>query len=842
MKKYTFRILLSITLSLIPIASYAAFGDTSSYIGQPKYGDGKDKLNAYFDFPQGIYSDGAGNFYVADTFNNAIRKIASNGVVSTVVGQGSFGDEDSTGAASRFGHPSDVTVDDSGNVFIVDSANGKIKKFNTNSGRVSTIVDGLERPEGIFLRNDTLYFTDSDAGKLLSANKNGGNLQVITAALEGPKKLYVRTDNTYAYVVNTNDYTIVRVKLDGGHTTVVGGISGSSGKNNGACSEARFANLWGITVVEGASLDEDDIYITDATGDPGNEDNPDTYIQNSADNGKVRVIDLNGSDVPPDSQTESVADSIIGSLVPGTTVPSDANCQVYLLISHSDDLAVNYPRAITRYGEHIYVVVTGISKILKVKIGDGTDVTKFAGKDRFQSLTGINGLPGRPKDLAITKDKDKIYFSENNQISMIVANRKRVKHIVGNTVDNYQHHDEKAWVGEDGRFSDPLAIALSPDEKKLYVVDRNNNRIREVNIKDKSVSYLTGAGGVNAAGGADNGYKEGGACPSQFDFNISGCAYFTRPAGIVVNKKGNYAYVADTGNQVIRRIKLTGTNKGKTKLIAGRAGQSGFVNDTGRNARFNVPISLTISSNNKFLYVADRNNNAIRKIRLKDNKVTTVTGQPSRAGYLDGRLEDAYLNLPVEVYYNKGNIFFTESGTHRVRVVDMEDQAVKLVSGDGNRGYTNGDRDNTQYDQPVGIVRKGKKLLVADSQNDAIRKISLGDGVDIPYTDPGPGVTSVSPASNQVAGSVTDTKALQVKGGAFQHGAVAYFGSFKANATYVNSDTALSVVIPFGQMEPGYYQVKVENIDGQIGCAQRAYSISDTSGNVPVVDHWAGCD
>lgn len=835
MKKHIFRILLSIALSIIPMASYAAFGDTSSYIGQPKYGDGKDKLDAYFDFPQGIYSDGEGNFYIADTFNNAIRKIAADGIVSTVAGQGSFGDVNSTGADSRFGHPTDVTVDDSGNVYIVDSANGKIKKFNGT--RVSTIIDGLERPEGIFLRNNTLYFTDYEAGKLLSANKDGSNLKVITSNLEGPKKLYVRTDNTYAYVVDTDDYTIVRVKLDGGHKTVVGGISGSSGKNNGSCSEARFANLWGISVVEGSSLDEDDIYVTDATGDPGNEENPDTYIQNSADNGKVRVIDLNGSDVPEGSQEESIADAVFNA-----AVPNDANCEVYLLISHSDDLAVNYPRAITRYGEHMYVLVTGISKILKVKIGDGTDVTKFAGKDRFQSEEGVNGLPGRPKDLAITDDRQKIYFSENNQISMIVANRKRVKHIVGHRVDNYQRHDEKSWKGEDGRFSDPLAIALSPNEKKLYVVDRNNNRIREVNIKDKSVSYLTGAGGVNAAGGADNGYKEGGACPSQFDFNIRGCAYFTRPAGIAVNKKGNYAYVADTGNHVIRRVKLTGTNKGKTKLIAGRAGQTGFVNDTGSNARFNVPISLTISSNNKFLYVADRNNHAIRKIRLRDNKVTTVTGKPTRVGYLDGRLEDAYLNLPVEVYYNKGNIFFTESGTHRVRVVDMEDQAVKLVSGDGNRGYINGDKDNAQYDQPVGIVRKGKKLLVSDSQNDVIRKISLGNGVDIPYTDPGPGVTSVNPSSNRVAGNINDTKALEIRGGEFQHGAVAYFGSHQANATYVNSDTTISVVIPFGHMEPGYYQVKVENIDGQIGCAQRAYSISDSSGNVPVVDHWAGCD
>lgn len=822
MRKYS--TLIGIAL-LLPIVTFAAFGDSYNYKGKLKYGDGKDRNQAFFDFPQGIYSDGSGNFYLADTFNNAIRKISSNGIVSTVVGQGSFGDLNSTGANSRLGHPSDVTVDSSGNVYVVDSANGKIKKFNGSS--VTTLVSDLERPEGIFLRNDKLYFTDYKAGKLYQVNKDGSNKKLITASLSGPKKLYVRTDGKYAYVVDAADFTIVQVKLDGGYKSVVAGLSGESGKNNGSCSEAHFSNLWGITVIEGSSLSEDDIWVTDATGDPGNEDNPDTYIQNSADNGKVRVIDLNGSDVPEDSEEFS---------------PAAAGCAVYLYISSSDDLAISYPRAIARYGNDMYVLVTGISKIVKISSSDNTIYSKFAGKDRFQSKTGLNGLPGRPKDLAITKNKNKIYYSENNQISMIATGRKRVKHIVGHRVDNYQKHDEKSWKGEAGRFSDPLSIDLSPDDKTLYVVDRNNNRIRQVNPSRRTVSYLTGAGGINAAGGADNGYQEGGACPSQFSFNVGGCAYFSRPGGIVVDKKGTYAYVADTGNHVIRRVKLKGTNKGKTKLLAGRAGQSGYKNDTKKGARFNVPISLTIDKNGKFLFVADRNNHAIRKVRIRDGKVTTVTGDPSQPGYRDGKLSEAYLNLPVEVFYNKGNIYFSESGTHRVRVVDMSAAAVKLVAGDGNRGHVNGDRDHTQFDQPVGIIRKGKNLLVSDSQNDTIRKISLGDGWSIPYTDPAPYVRSVTPSSNKVAGSIYDTKALSISGSNFEHGAVAYFGSHKANATYVNSSSKLSVVIPFGFMEPGYYQVRVENVDGQNGCNQRAYSISNNDNVVPVTDHWADCD
>lgn len=832
----TLFIVCTVLLFGLPLATFASFGDSTNYVGQLKYGDGLDKLSAYFDFPEDITADGAGNFYIADTYNGVIRKIDSSGNVSTAVGQGGYGDVNGSGSSSTFAHPGGVAVDSSGNIYIADSGNGKIKKYNGN--RVTTLASDLERPEGIFVRNNTVYFLDYSAGRLYSMNTNGGNFKLITSDLNKPKKLYVRTTDNYAYITNAGDYTVVRVKLDGGFASIIAGTSGASGKNNGACLISGFKNLWGLTVIEGSSLDEDDIYVTDGTGDPGNLVDRDIFIQNTADAGKVRVIDINGSNVPESTEdTESIStEAVTSSEVPQL---QDSNCETYLYAKDNDNFAINYPNSITRYGDYVYVAITGISKIAKMKIGDSTDISVWAGKNRFHNRNGLNGLPGRPKDLALTQNKSKLYFSENNQIRYITTQQRRVKRLVGNTIDNYQKHDDKGWKGNEGRFSDPLALTLSKNEKKLYVVDRNNNRIREVNIAQRKVYYLTGAGEVNVGGGADNGYNEGRACANVFETGRSRCAYFTRPAGIALDPSGKYVYVADTGNEVIRRVQVRGANKGKTKFIAGKVGSTGFKNGSGESARFNVPISLTIDSAGDYLYVADRNNHAIRKVRISDGRVTTLVGDPSTQGYLDGRLSDAQLNLPVEVYYNKGNIYFSEAGTHMVRVVDMADEAVKLVAGDGSRGYSNGDRDNAQFDNPVGMVRKGNNILLADSQNDLIRKIDLGDGETIPYTDPGPGVTSVSPQSNKVAGSTSDTKALQVFGGEFRNGAVAYFGPFQANATYVNSDSELSVVIPFGKMDPGYYQIKVVNSDGQSGYLSRGYSISDNNGSVPVTDYWA---
>ncbi|MDP3970835.1 MAG: hypothetical protein Q8P90_03980 [bacterium] len=821
MKKYLFIITFLIAL---PFVVTASFGDSTTYVGKLKAGDGEFRTDANFDFPEDITVDSNGNFYLADTFNNVIRKIDTNGTVSTAVGAGGYGDLNSTGAKTRFSHPGGVAVDDSGNVYIADSGNGKIKKYN--GSKTTTLKSGLGRPEGIFYRGGKIYFTDYETGRLYSMNTNGGGEQTITSSLNGPKKIYVRTDGKYAYVTNALDYTVVRIKIDGGYTSVIAGMSGTSGKTNGACLASSFKNLWGITIMEGASLDEDDIYITDGTGDPGNIVDRDTFIQNTADAGKVRVIDLNGSDVP-EGAVES--QSSLASTV----------CETYLLLKDSDDFAVNYPNSITSYNDYLYVAITGISNVSKLSPTDFTDVEIWAGKDRFHNKNGLNGLPGRPKDIVITRDKSKIYYSENNQIKKIITNRKRIKHVVGNTVDNYQKNDDKGWAKTNGRFSDALSIALSKNERKLFVVDRNNNRIREVDIASRTVYYLTGAGEVNSGGGTSNGYQEGTSCANQFENGVVGCAYFSRPGGIVVDRDGKYGYVVDTGNHVVRRVTLRGKNKGKTKLIAGNPGQRGFKNGTRKKSRFNVPISITIDSKSKNLYIADRNNHAIRKVRIRDGKVTTLVGDPDKAGYLDGKFSDAILNLPVEVYYNKGNVYFSEAGTHMVRVADRSVRAVKLVAGDGNRGYSNGDRDNTQFDNPVGIVRKGNNLLVADSQNDLIRKLDLGNGMDIPYTDPVAEVTSISPASNKLSDTYTDTKALQVFGNKFRHGAIAYFGIHKANQTYVNSENEISVVIPFGHLEPGYYQIRVENTDGQSGYLLRGYSVSDESGNVPEVDHWA---
>ena len=83
---------------------------------------------AKFNSPTGITTDASGNIYVADASNHKIRKITPEGVVTTFAGS-TQGDEDGTGAAAKFYRPTGITLDASGNIYVVDGGNNKIRKI-----------------------------------------------------------------------------------------------------------------------------------------------------------------------------------------------------------------------------------------------------------------------------------------------------------------------------------------------------------------------------------------------------------------------------------------------------------------------------------------------------------------------------------------------------------------------------------------------------------------------------------------------------------------------------------------------------------------------------------------
>jgi trimeric autotransporter adhesin len=169
-------------------------GYITTYAGNGAYGfagDGGPAGNAEFEDPGGICGDASANIYVADIFNNRIRKISAGGIISTIAGCGSRGYSGDGGAATlaEFFYPTGVAVDSSGNLYIADENNNCIRKVNT-LGIISTITgngiagysgDGgmaslaeLNNPAGIGVDNlNNIYITDGFNSRIRKINRAG---------------------------------------------------------------------------------------------------------------------------------------------------------------------------------------------------------------------------------------------------------------------------------------------------------------------------------------------------------------------------------------------------------------------------------------------------------------------------------------------------------------------------------------------------------------------------------------------------------------------------------------------------------------------------------------------
>jgi sugar lactone lactonase YvrE len=226
--------------------------------GTAGYADGQGTA-AIFNQPAGVAVDAAGNVYVADQNNNRIRKITPQGQVSTIAGSGSIGNVNGSPSVASFYYPSGVAVDGAGNVYVADTYNNEIRRIGTD-GLVAILAgytgagsaDGVgtdaafNGPMGITVGADgNLYVADYDNNAIRKVTPGGAVTTFVTAGLNRPAGIAADAGG-YLYVANQGDNNILRVSMLGAVLTLSG--SGQISAANGPGNVAGFNNPAGIGV------------------------------------------------------------------------------------------------------------------------------------------------------------------------------------------------------------------------------------------------------------------------------------------------------------------------------------------------------------------------------------------------------------------------------------------------------------------------------------------------------------------------------------------------------------------------------------------------------------------
>ena len=194
-------------------------------------------------------------------------------------------------------------------------------------------------------------------------------------------------------------------------------------------------------------------------------------------------------------------------------------------------------------------------------------------------------------------------------------------------------------------------------------------------------------------------------------------ASFNQPIGAAVDASGNI-YIADVGNEVIRKI----TPSGVVSTFAG-LGTPSHVDGIGTTAGFYHPVGMCVDNAGN-MYVADEDNNMIRKIVLATGQVTTIAGQIT-AGFQNGNGTSAQFNLPCGVAVdNGGNLFVADYANNVIRKITSSG-AVTTFVGTGSQGYADGTGILAALNHPYAITIDGNNnLYVVDRGNNMIRKVT----------------------------------------------------------------------------------------------------------------------
>ncbi len=523
--------------------------------------------------------------------------------------------------------------------------------------------------DGIAVNDQDIYFSDRSNHLIRKINHKGiittiagnGNADfwgdgapALEAALNNPAGLtFDKKGNLY--IADRNNHRIRKVSPHGIITTVAGnGVADFDGDDGPATK---------------ASLNLPSDVACDAKGN--------LYISDRSNN-RIRKVDSQG-----------IIITFAGLGVPWFGGDHDLALDAFL----------KFPFGITLDQQgNLYIADRGNNLIRKVD-NDGIIVT-VTGDGLFASRgdqgPALQANLAYPTDIVVDK-KGNLYIADrNNSLVRKVTPLGIISTIAGT---GKTHFNGDQGLATQTNLHLPFALALSPDEENLYIVDRSHFRIRKLHFKSQRIETIAG-NGKNLSKG-DQGYALGATLES--------------PSGLIMDKEGTL-FVSDQMHNIIRKINSSGfiTNFAGT----GKPGNSG---DGGpaKKATLYWPSSMTLDPNNN-IFVVTRSGNGwkIRKIDSQGN-ITWFAGNSLLGSKGDGgsaRKASFYAIRDIAVDQH-GNIFVADASNPFIRKIDPRGVITRVA--EKNWGALDGSI------RPNGIVLDSSgNIYVSDLGSSKVRKIT----------------------------------------------------------------------------------------------------------------------
>jgi trimeric autotransporter adhesin len=643
-------------------------------------GDNIPATQAQLRSPSDVAIDSAGNLYIADFGNHRVRKVDKldgTGTITTVVGIGQpgYNGDGIPASLAQVACPEGVDVDTAGNLYVADTGNHRIRKIT--AGTIATVA-GTGIGTALCLNVPTQ-----------EGGYNGDNIPASAAQLNAPVAINHDASGNL-YIADFYNHRIRRVDSAGTITTYAGnGMGGYNGDGMPATS-TQIYNPGGMDL--------------DASGN--------LFFADVA-NHRVRKID---------TTSQHIITTVAGNGIKGVSEDGGLAINSTLVFpwSAAVDPAGNvYISDTSDYPASGYILSRRVRKV------DMAGVISTVAGNRYEFYGGDGGIAqaGQFNEIIGVGIGAGINIYVTNDMPL-EPNNQRVRRVdfVGN-LSTFAGTGVPGFNGDNGpaitaQLQDPVGI-VGDVFGNVFIADSTNNRIRKVDRFGTISTYAgTGASGFS-----------GDAGPAM-------AATLRLPEGVALDRAGDL-YVADSANYRIRKI-----NAAEPHIISTVAGNGTFGNggDNGpaTSAQIGFVHSITVDAAGN-LYVADRNNNKIRKID-GSGTISTVAGNGAFCGNTPCPTGDggpaiaAQLNSPEGVALDAaGNLYIADGFNNRVRkiaagangTIDPTD-IITTVVGTGDKAYggDGGAATAAQLNFPQDVALDGLgNLYIADFANRRVRRV-----------------------------------------------------------------------------------------------------------------------